>query len=160
LAELYATLLQQDLERLANSPSDLMDPAEADAPWLKAFYLGLNQHRSEYPALLGPYLQNWKWDRLAKIDQLILVQSLHELMHCPYIPVKVTLNEALELAKQYSTDKSSLFINGVLDAVIKAFKAKDKIVKTGKGLLETTLQPLSEAPPIEYAETDQEPTWN
>jgi len=61
--------------------------------------------------------------------------ALAELLHFPYIPVKVTLNEYLELAKNYSTPQSSRFINGVLDRLVKQFRADNKLVKKGRGLV-------------------------
>jgi N utilization substance protein B len=61
--------------------------------------------------------------------------AICELLKFPSIPVKVTLNEYLEIAKEYSTPKSSIFINGILDNLVKEFQAEDKIKKTGRGLL-------------------------
>jgi N utilization substance protein B len=61
--------------------------------------------------------------------------ALTEFMHCPEIPVKVTINEYLEIAKEYSTPKSSIFINGILDNLVKEFQTQNKIIKTGRGLM-------------------------
>jgi N utilization substance protein B len=61
--------------------------------------------------------------------------AICELLKFPSIPVKVTLNEYLEIAKEYSTPKSSIFINGILDNLVKDFQADDKIKKAGRGLL-------------------------
>jgi N utilization substance protein B len=70
------------------------------------------------------------------MDILIMELALTELMDFPSVPIKVTLNEYIELAKFYSTQRSSIFINGVLDRITKDFKDQGKIVKAGRGLLE------------------------
>jgi N utilization substance protein B len=82
------------------------------------------------------YTKNWDVDRVATMDILIMELALTELMDFPSVPIKVTLNEYIELAKFYSTQRSSIFINGVLDRITKDFKDQGKIVKAGRGLLE------------------------
>ena len=78
---------------------------------------------------------NWDADRIAEIDTIILKMAICEFLKFPSIPVKVTINEYLEIAKEYSTPKSSIFINGILDNLVKDFQAVDKIKKTGRGLM-------------------------
>ena len=78
---------------------------------------------------------NWDMDRIAEIDTIILKMAICELLKFPSIPVKVTLNEYLELAKEYSTPKSSIFINGILDNLVKEFQANKKMIKAGRGLM-------------------------
>lgn len=78
---------------------------------------------------------NWDVDRIAELDTIILKMAICEFLNFPSIPVKVTINEYLELAKEYSTPKSSLFINGVLDNLVKDFQKENKIKKAGRGLL-------------------------
>jgi N utilization substance protein B len=78
---------------------------------------------------------NWDVDRIAEIDTIILKMAICELLKFPSIPVKVTLNEYLELAKEYSTPKSSIFINGILDNIVKELNAKNRIQKVGRGLM-------------------------
>jgi N utilization substance protein B len=78
---------------------------------------------------------NWDADRIAEIDTIILKMAICEFLKFPSIPVKVTINEYLELAKEYSTPKSSIFINGILDNLVKDFEAVNKIKKTGRGLM-------------------------
>ena len=78
---------------------------------------------------------NWDPDRIAEIDTIILKMAICEFLKFPSIPVKVTINEYLEIAKEYSTPKSSIFINGILDNLIKDLKNENKLVKTGRGLL-------------------------
>lgn len=78
---------------------------------------------------------NWDTERIAEIDTILLKMAICELLKFPSVPVKVTLNEYLEIAKEYSTPKSSIFINGILDNLVKDFQANDKIKKSGRGLL-------------------------
>jgi N utilization substance protein B len=78
---------------------------------------------------------NWDTERIAEIDTIILKMAICEFLKFPSIPVKVTINEYLEVAKEYSTPKSSIFINGILDNLVKEFQNDKKILKTGRGLL-------------------------
>jgi N utilization substance protein B len=78
---------------------------------------------------------NWDQDRIAEIDSILMKMALCEFIKFPSIPVRVTINEYLELAKEYSTPKSSTFINGVLDTVSKEFQSDGKINKVGRGLM-------------------------
>jgi len=91
---------------------------------------------SENRKIIENYTKNWDVDRVAVMDVLIMQLALTELMEFPSIPVKVTLNEYIELAKYYSTNRSSTFINGVLDRITKDFREEGKITKAGRGLLE------------------------
>nr|WP_298999589.1 transcription antitermination factor NusB [uncultured Allomuricauda sp.] len=77
---------------------------------------------------------NWDNDRIAEIDSIILKMAICELLNFPSIPEKVTLNEYLEIAKEYSTPKSSIFINGVLDKLAKEYKKEGRLQKMGRGL--------------------------
>ncbi|KOS06027.1 antitermination protein NusB [Flavobacterium akiainvivens] len=78
---------------------------------------------------------NWDTERIAEIDSIILKMAICEFLKFPSIPVKVTINEYLEIAKEYSTPKSSIFINGILDNLVKDYQAGNKLVKTGRGLM-------------------------
>ncbi len=78
---------------------------------------------------------NWDKDRIAEIDAILLKMAICELLNFPSIPEKVTINEFLEIAKEYSTPKSSIFINGVLDKLVKEYKSEGKLKKIGRGLL-------------------------
>lgn len=78
---------------------------------------------------------NWDKDRIADIDAILLKMAITELLHFPSIPERVTINEYLELAKEYSTPKSSTFINGILDKLVKEYQKEGKLNKLGRGLL-------------------------
>lgn len=79
--------------------------------------------------------KNWDADRIANLDYVLLQMGISELQHFPSIPVKVTINEYLEIAKEYSTPKSSIFINGILDKLVKEYKTDGKLNKVGRGLM-------------------------
>ena len=78
---------------------------------------------------------NWDTERIAEIDAIILKMAICEFLKFPSIPVKVTINEYLEIAKEYSTPKSSIFINGILDNLVKDYQNTNKLIKTGRGLM-------------------------
>ena len=78
---------------------------------------------------------NWDKDRIADIDAILLKMAICELLNFPSIPERVTINEFLEIAKEYSTPKSSIFINGILDKLVREYKEEGKLKKVGRGLL-------------------------
>ena len=78
---------------------------------------------------------NWDKERIAELDGILLKMAIAELLYFSSIPERVTINEYLEIAKEYSTPKSSVFINGVLDKLIKEYRASGRLKKTGRGLL-------------------------
>ncbi|WP_340199229.1 transcription antitermination factor NusB [Ascidiimonas sp. W6] len=78
---------------------------------------------------------NWDMERITEIDAILLKMAISEFKFFPSIPVKVTMNEYLEIAKEYSTPKSSIFINGILDKLVKEYKIENSLNKTGRGLM-------------------------
>lgn len=80
--------------------------------------------------------ENWEKERIAVLDILMMKMALCEILYFPTVPVKVSINEYIELSKDYSTPKSKIFLNGVLDKLHKDLKSKNKIVKSGRGLIE------------------------
>lgn len=89
----------------------------------------------EFSELIAPKLDNWELERIAVLDMILMKMALSELLHFQYIPVKVSINEYIEIAKMYSTPKSKDFINGVLDKLMRELKEAGKIKKLGRGLL-------------------------
>ena len=90
----------------------------------------------ELDDFISKAVKNWKFERIAMLDRLILRQSLCELLHFEEIPPKVTINEAIDLAKKFSTAESGRFVNGILDALLKKLKTENKISKSGRGLMD------------------------
>jgi len=83
----------------------------------------------EYRQLIEKYTQNWESERIALMDMVIMQIAIAEIMNFPSIPINVTLNEYIDIAKSYSTAKSASFINGILDAIVKELKEEKKIIK-------------------------------
>ena len=94
------------------------------------------QNRSQFNEIISRHIKNWEIERLALIDKLVLQMALCEFLYFEDIPTKVTINEAIELVKKFSTAKSGRFVNGILDASLYDLKSDDKIKKTGRGLIE------------------------
>ncbi|MEW6507546.1 MAG: transcription antitermination factor NusB [Bacteroidota bacterium] len=84
-------------------------------------------------------VSNWEMGRIALIDRILLRIGITELMNFPDIPPKVTLNEVIEIAKDYSTSNSNKFINGILDAVLSNLKKSGNLNKSGRGLIDQSL---------------------
>ena len=98
----------------------------------------LNHVVKEYDSLkdhLSGRTPNWESDRIARIDYIILITSTAELLYFPSIPTKVTLNEYIEIAKEFSSPSSGKFVNGVIDNIVKDLTSKGLIVKKGRGLI-------------------------
>lgn len=93
----------------------------------------LNQ--AKFLEIIQDKTQNWDTDRIAKLDIVLLKMAICEIQKFPSIPVKVTINEYLEIAKEYSTPKSSIFINGILDKLVKEYIDSDTLNKSGRGLM-------------------------
>jgi transcription antitermination factor NusB len=118
---------------------------DADVPieWkedeLTFAYSLLNEvlNRQKYlDELLSSLAENWDLSRIDKIDKYLMQMAAVELMYFPEIPPKVSINEAIDIAKDYSSDKSSVFINGVLDAMLNKLKEENKLNKVGRGLID------------------------
>jgi transcription antitermination protein NusB len=92
-------------------------------------------HSEEFEKMIEEKTKNWELERIAITDIILIKMALTELIHFPMIPVKVTLNEYIDISKNYSTPKSKLFINGILDKLVETLKFENKIVKRGRGLL-------------------------
>ncbi|HAN77178.1 MAG TPA: transcription antitermination factor NusB [Bacteroidales bacterium] len=89
----------------------------------------------EYNEIIVRFTKNWEFDRIAFADVLLLTLALAEFIEFPSVPTKVTINEYIEISKYYSTAKSSVFINGVLDKALRELKNEGKIKKIGRGLI-------------------------
>ncbi len=116
--------------------------AEITGNWVedKEFIINLFQNTirydEEFQELISAKTQNWEPERIAMMDTLLMKMALAEFLKFNSIPVKVTINEYLEISKEFSTPKSNSFINGILDKILIELKAQNKIVKIGRGLIE------------------------
>jgi len=109
------------------------DPQE-DERFVRDLFKKTIQKDEEYEALIESKLQNWELERVIGMDILLMKMAICELLEFPTIPIKVTMNEYIDLAKLYSSEKSQVFVNGILDRLIMDFKEQGRIVKTGIGL--------------------------
>ena len=92
-------------------------------------------HSNEYEQMIRDKTKNWELERIALTDIILIKMALAEFLHFPTIPVKVTMNEYIEISKNYSTPKSKLFINGILDKLAEGLNMEKKIKKKGRGLM-------------------------
>lgn len=110
----------------------------------KLFYATLDL-RAETDALIERHVQNWEIGRLAVLDRLVLRMALTELLAFEDVPPKVSINEAIELAKAFSTEHSGVFVNGVLDAALQSLSDEGRIRKSGRGLISTSRRRRADA---------------
>ena len=106
-----------------------------DVKFVKELYHKSVLQSADSMSLIEKYTQNWDVDRIAKLDTVIMKIAITEFTSFPNIPVKVTMNEYLEISKNYSTEKSRIFINGVLDKVLNDLKKEGRLTKSGMGLI-------------------------
>ena len=96
-------------------------------------------HKKDLDSKIEERVSNWEMGRIALIDKLLLRMAICEILHFSDIPPKVSINEAIEIAKVFSTAGSGKFINGILDAIFSDEKIAGRLTKTGRGLIEETV---------------------
>lgn len=111
----------------------------------KQLILRVLETGEELDEMIKKRVANWEFNRLAVIDRIILRICICELLYFEDIPPKVSINEAIEIARRFSTEKSDKFVNGVLDSVFDDLKKSGRLKKTGRGLLETSLRKKTSA---------------
>jgi len=139
LPTVNTTILKLFRKLKVNSPESHFTPKLYKDADDKQFAINLLKktilNATSISAEIAQKTKNWDADRIASLDYVLLQMSICELQYFPSIPVKVTINEYLEIAKEYSTPKSSIFINGILDKLVKEYKKEDKFSKVGRGLM-------------------------
>jgi N utilization substance protein B len=137
---LVLTTLQKTIQMLKENSSKILPEKhkdeEEDLGFVKSLFDLCIQNDSEFMQLIASKTQNWDQDRIALVDLILMKMALCEVIHFPYIPIKVSINEYLELAKLYSTPNSHGFINGILDKVQQELRKESKINKLGRGLVD------------------------
>ena len=96
---------------------DSQDYNEDTLTFAKTLLNLAEEHLDEADKLIKTVLENWEWDRLCAMDRAILGVAVLELLYLPDIPARVVINEAIEIAKEFSTEKSGIFVNGILDSI-------------------------------------------
>ncbi|WP_338356286.1 transcription antitermination factor NusB [Yeosuana marina] len=139
LPTVNTTILKLLRKSKASSPDNQFTPKLYKDQDDKQFAIDLFKktilNQSVLNAEIEKRTQNWDSDRIANVDFVLLQMAICELLNFSSIPVKVTMNEYLEIAKEYSTPKSSIFINGILDKLVKEYEADGKLTKLGRGLM-------------------------
>ncbi|MBB4106291.1 N utilization substance protein B [Pedobacter zeae] len=107
-----------------------------DSKFVQDLFVYTLQNDSKYQEMIADRTKNWESERIALMDTILMKMAICELLNFPSIPVKVTINEYLELSKDYSTPKSNSFINGILDKILGDLKKNNTIKKIGRGLIE------------------------
>lgn len=133
------TLIVKQIKQLKSEQDSLVIPKvykdSDDKEFVKNLFRKTVLNETELSKEYIDKTPNWDVERIAEIDTIILKMAICELLKFPSIPTKVTINEYLEIAKEYSTPKSSIFINGILDNLVKEFDRDEKLNKAGRGLL-------------------------
>ncbi len=140
--DLAASMVKRTLESIREdaitlSLEDLGRDSEEDVEFARKLYRKSIEYGVEHEAAIAERASNWESDRIALSDMILMKMALAEARYFEQIPVKVTLNEYIEIAKAYSTPKSKNFINGVLDKLFAEMRADERIRKVGRGLLES-----------------------
>ncbi len=135
LQALYAfEFTHDDLSRILEEVCELFsEPAMA---FVKKLVGCAVEHQPELDQLIRSRTQNWDFERIAIIDRLLLRMAICEFIFFEDIPPKVSINEMIEISKRFSTEKSSKFINGILDSVFDDLRKGARIHKTGRGVIE------------------------
>jgi transcription antitermination protein NusB len=136
------TLVLKTIDSIPESANDRMPLGPLfkdeidDKQFAKDLFNKVIEHGEEEEKSVQAKTENWELERIAFMDVLIMKMAITEFLYFPTIPVKVSLNEYIELAKQYSTPKSNVFVNGILDKLLAEYKRDDKLKKQGRGLVE------------------------
>jgi N utilization substance protein B len=117
-----------------NKLADLTPNWDEDREFILELLKTTIRHADEYQALIAEKTKNWESDRIALMDTLLMRMAISELINFPSIPVKVTINEYIELSKLFSTMKSNTFFNGILDKILADLTKQGRIRKSGRGL--------------------------
>ncbi|MDO5759576.1 MAG: transcription antitermination factor NusB [Bacteroidota bacterium] len=122
---------EDGIDKVLSLPFDkkLDNAIETDQDFIKNLFRNTIIHDKEYDKMIDKRILNWDMDRLAFLDTLIIKMAITEFIYCPTVPLRVTLNEYIELSKEFSTEKSHLFINGILDRIIVDLRTENKIHK-------------------------------
>ncbi|TCV16591.1 NusB antitermination factor [Sphingobacterium alimentarium] len=117
-----------------NKLADLTPSWSEDEEFISELFKSTIRYSEEYQKLIAEKTKNWEADRIALMDTILMRMAISELINFPSIPVKVTINEYIELSKTFSTLKSNTFINGILDKILADLNKQGRIRKSGRGL--------------------------
>jgi N utilization substance protein B len=138
--EYISTMIEKTLKKFKAESGENMSlmplfKNEEDEDFVKILFRKAVMHSKKCSELIDKNTTNWEVDRIALMDILVMQLAITEILEFPEIPVKVTLNEYIEIAKYYCTSKSSTFVNGILDNIVKEIRLAGLLNKTGRGLV-------------------------
>jgi transcription antitermination protein NusB len=119
------------------SLSPLLKDEADDRAFMSTLFNKTIMYRAQFDEMIDRHAANWELERIASMDMLLMEMAICEFLHLPNVPVKASLNEYIDISKEYSTPSSRFFINGVLDKIIAELKRENKIEKSGRGLKES-----------------------
>lgn len=114
----------------------LLKDEKDDLEFMSALFKKTIVYKGQFEELIDKHTKNWDLERIANMDMLLMQMALAEILYIPNVPVKASLNEYIDISKEYSTPNSKTFVNGVLDKIIADLREQGKISKTGRGLKE------------------------
>ena len=132
------TWVVRTLSKLKQNKAFILDRLykdEDDQKFVLELFRKVILHHTSYEEEISTKTPNWEADRIADVDMILIKMAITEFLKFPSIPVKVTINEYIEISKDYSTNKSGYFINGVLDKLSREFTSDKRLNKIGRGLL-------------------------
>lgn len=139
LQALYAHEISRDpIEGVIENIVTDLKKDETTFDFAHRLILKVLETEAELDTIIRKRVANWEFSRLALVDRVILRMCICELLYFEDIPPKVSINEAIEIARRFSTEKSDKFVNGVLDSVLDDLKNNGKLRKSGRGLIETS----------------------
>lgn len=142
LQALYAHELSNDpIAHIMENTIDQLRNDKESHTFARSLFQKCVDAKQEIDPLIRQQVANWEFDRIALIDKLLLRMTIAELLYFEDIPPKVSINEAIEIAKRYSTEKSGMFVNGILDAVLERLKKEGRLKKSGRGLIDISVNP-------------------
>ena len=130
-----ATIIMGNIKSDIFTFSNIIFKEESDKEFTVELFQNTISCSEEYNQIIIKFARDWDLERIALIDQILLKMAFTEILKMEGLPVKVSMNEYIEISKYYGTEKSKLFINGLLDNAVKDFKINGKIKKSGRGLL-------------------------
>ena len=130
-----ATIIMGNIKSDIFTFSNIIFKEESDKEFTVELFQNTISCSEEYNQIIIKFARDWDLERIALIDQILLKMAFTEILKMEELPVKVSMNEYIEISKYYGTEKSKLFINGLLDNAVKDFKINGKIKKSGRGLL-------------------------
>jgi len=137
LQALYACEMTKDpANKVVDDLLEDLRPDPIAFSFARSLILKVTDSGKELDTLIRAQVEHWEFTRLAVIDKIILRIAICEFLHFDDIPPKVSMNEAIEIAREYSTEKSDKFVNGVLDSVLATLRTDGRLHKTGRGLLD------------------------